>query len=249
MDRTPLNAQERIILGKQVKKLRREGLIPAHVFGNKVETEHVAVKSVDFVKAYDTAGESGLIDLKIGEEKVRPVLIRDVQVDPVHGATLHVDFYQVNLKEKVRVWVPIELTGDEPEVVGSGEAVVIQPMNEVEVEALPTELPENLTVDISSLKVIGDAIPVSQLNLSEGVEIIADPEAVVVKLDNAVTEEMQALLEEQAAEAAAAVAEAAPEEGTEAPAEGEEGAETATGEVPTEGGEEKPAEEKSEKTE
>lgn len=218
MDRISLKAEERTILGKKVKKLRRDGFVPAHVFGNKVETEHVSVKSLDFAKAYDQAGETGLIDLKIGEEKVRPVLIREVQVDPVRGATLHIDFYQVNLKEKVKVSVPIELFGEEPETVHSGEAVVIQPMSEVEVEALPAELPEKIEVDISSLRQINDAIFVSQLKVAEGVALIADPEAVVVKLDNAVTEEMQQLMEEQAAEAAAAV-EVATEEGAEAPIE------------------------------
>lgn len=226
MDRVSLKAEERTILGKKVKNLRRDGFIPAHVFGNKVETEHVTVKAHDFAKAYDQAGETGLIDLKIGAEKVRPVLIRDVQVDPLMGATLHIDFYQVNLKEKVQVPVPIELIGEEPEVVHSGEAVVIQPMSEVEVEALPAELPEKIQVDISKLQQIDDAIFVSQLSVPEGVTVLADPEAVVVKLDNAVTEEMQQLMEEQAAEVAAAAEAAEGEEGAEeTEGEGEESAE------------------------
>ncbi len=251
MQRVPLKAVEREILGKEVKKLRHEGLIPAHVFGNKVETEHVSVKLIDFIKAFKTAGETGLVDLKIGETKIRPVLVRDVQVDPVKGFPLHIDFYQVNLLEKVTVPVPVVLIGDEPEVVHTGEAVVIQPISEVEVEALPTELPEKIEVDITPLKAIDDAIFVSQLSVPEGVTILADAEAVVVKLDNAVTEEMKQLMEEQAAEAAAAVEEAAAEAGEEAPAEGEEGAEgegedTEGGETPAEG-EEKPTEESEEK--
>jgi large subunit ribosomal protein L25 len=173
-----------------------------------------------------------LIDLKIGAEKTRPVLIRGMQMDVVTGHPLHIDFYQVNLKEKVTVPVPIVLIGDEPEVVHTGEAVVIQPMLEVEVEALPTDLPENIEVDITSLKAIDDVIIVSQLSVPEGVTLLADAEAVVAKLDNAVTEEMQQLLAEQEAEQAAAAAEAAAEEGVEAAAEGEEAVE---GEAP-EGG-------------
>lgn len=243
MNRIPLKAQEREVLGKQVKKLRRDGIIPAHVFGNKVETEHVSIKLIDFIKVFRQAGETGLVDLKIGETKIRPVLVRDVQVHPVTDIPLHVDFYQVNLLEKVTVPVPIVLIGEEPEVVHTGEAVVIQPMGEVEVEALPAELPEKIEADISSLKAIDDAILVSQLSVPEGVTILADPEAVVVKLDNAVTEEMQKLMEEQAAEQAAAAEAAAAEEGAEAPAEGEtvEG-EVAEGHGPEESkGEEKPA--------
>lgn len=222
MDRLSLKAEERNILGKQVKKLRLNGFIPAHVFGNKVETEHVSVKQADFNKVYREAGETGLIDLRIGEEKVRPVMIRGLQFDPLKGTPLHIDFYQVNLKEKVTVPVPLELIGDEPEKVGSGEAVVIQPMSEVEVEALPTEIPEKIKVDISSLKEIDDVILVSALQVPEGVTILADPEAVVAKLDTAISEETQRLMKEEAEQQAAAQAEGeeAPTEG-EAPAEGE----------------------------
>lgn len=233
MNRISLKAEERTILGKQVNKLRKKGLIPGHVFGKKLETEHVSVSELDFIKVLKSAGETGLVDLKIGEEKIRPVLIRQVQVDPVRGEMLNIDFYQVNLTEKTTVNVPITLLGAEPEAVHSGEAVVIQPMMEVEVEALPTDLPEKIEVDITPLKAVDDAILVSQLNVPEGVIILAEPESVVVKLDNAVTEEMQALLEEQAAEAAAATevaAEEAPEGGE--VKEGEEGAES---EKPEEG--------------
>lgn len=222
MTRISLKATEREILGKKVKKLRREGIIPGHVFGKKVETESVAVKAADFAKVYKEAGETGLIDLKIGEEKVRPVLIRQVQVDPVRGEILNIDFYQVNLLEKTTVNVPITLTGEEPEIVHTGEAVVIQPMMEVEVEALPADLPENIEVDITPLKAIDDAITVADLKVPSGVTILAEPEVVVVKLDNAVTAEMQELLEEQAAEAAAATEAAAAEEGEAEAVEGEE---------------------------
>ncbi len=229
MDRIALKAEEREILGKKVKNLRSQGLIPAHVFGKNLATEHVSVKALDFKRVYDEAGETGLIDLKIGAEKVRPVLIRGVQLDPVRDNLLHIDFYQVNLLEKVRVSVPIEIFGEEAEAVHTGEAVVIQPISEIEVEALPADLPEKITVDITSLKAIDDAILVSSLNIPEGVTVLADPEAVVVKLDSAVTEEMKKLLEEQAAEAQAAAAAQVPAEG-EVPVEGE----VAEGEAPTE---------------
>lgn len=245
MQAIPLKAQEREILGKKVKTLRRDGIIPGHVFGKKTETEHVSVNLAEFLKVFHQAGETGLVDLKIGE-KIRPVLIRDVQLDPVKGSPLHIDFYQVNLSEQVTVPVPVVLIGEEPEVVHTGEAVVIQPMGEVEVEALPAELPEKIEVDISGLKAIDDAILVSQLLVPEGVTILADAESVVVKLDNAVTEEMQKLMEEQAAEAAAAAEAVAPEEGAEAPTSAEATAgepaegEVTEGETPAES-EEKPA--------
>lgn len=229
MDKLILQAKERQVLGKQVKKIRKAGQIPAHVFGKNIPTDHISVEGRQFLAVYKQAGESGLIDLMMAEKKAKPVLIRNVQVNPVNGRFLHIDFYQVNLSEKVSVPVPVVLTGEEPELVRSGEAVVIQPLSEVQVEALPTEIPEKIEADKSSLKKIGDTVLVSQLqiNLPVAVTILTDPEAVVVKLDTAVTEEMKKLMEEQATEAAAVAAAQ-----TEAKAELAEAGETTEGETP-----------------
>ena len=246
MDRLSLQAEERKIVGKKVKNLRRDGKLPGHVFGKGLDTEVVAVEVKDFLKTFHQAGETGLIDLKIGKEKVRPVLIRDVQYDPVKGSPIHIDFYQVNLSEKVKVSVPIVQIGEPPEAVHLGEAIVLQTVNELEVEALPTDLPEKIEVDIASLKAIDDAISVSQLSLDrEKVTIHADPEEIVIKLAPAVTAEMEKLLEEEAAEQAAQVEEGAegavPAEGAVAGEEGAEAAPAAESEVATEetGGEAK----------
>ena len=241
MDRLSLNAQERKILGKKVKKLRRDGLLPGHVFGKGVDGEAVAVKTRDFLKTFREAGETGLVDLKIGSEKVRPVLIREVQYDPITDAPIHIDFYQVNLTEKVKVSVPLVQIGEQPETVHLGEAIVLQTVNEVEVEALPADLPEKIEVDIVSLKQIDDAITVGQLQIDrEKITIHADPEEIVVKLAPAVSAEVEKLLEEEAAEKAAAAAPVA------AAAEGP--ASTRLGEAgePKEGAEAAPAEEAAE---
>lgn len=213
MDRLPLKADERIIFGKKVRKLRRDGIIPAHVFGKKQETEHVSVTSRDFLPVLQKAGETGLIDLKIGMDKIRPVLIRGVQYDPVYRAPLHIDFYQVNLLEKVTVPVPIVIVGEEPEKVHIQEAVVLQTVNEVEVEGLPTDLIEKIEVDISQLKEIDDAITVGQMQIDRSkLTVLADEEEVVVKLAPAVTAEMEQILAEQEAEAQAATEAVAAEE-------------------------------------
>ncbi len=248
MDRLSLSADERIILGKKVKKLRKSGKLPAHVFGKGLETEAVTVDTKEFLKTFHLAGETGLIDLKIGTE-IRPVLIREVQYNPVYGQPIHIDFYQVNLSQKVKVSVPLVLIGEQPESVHLGETIVLQILNEIEVEALPTDLVEKIEVDIIPLKNIDDAITLGQLNYDRNkLTISADEEEVVVKLAPAVTAEMEKLLEEQAAETAAAVAETeAAVEGAEVekPAEGEEvateGAEVTEGFATTEGAE-KPAE-------
>jgi len=221
MDRLALQAQERKVLGKKVKKLRKSGQLPGHVFGKAVDGENVAVSQKDFLKTFHQAKETGLVDLKIGTASVRPVLIRDVQYDPINSQPIHIDFYQVDLTEKVKVPVPLVLIGEQPEAVHLEEAIVLQTLNEVEVEALPEDLVEKIEVDISQLKAIDDAITVGQLQYDrEKLTIQADPEEIVVKLAPAVSAEMEKLLEEEAAEQAAVAAEAVVEEA--APAEGAE---------------------------
>lgn len=234
MDRLSLHAQERKVLGKKVKKLRRDGQLPAHVFGKGVDGEIVAVDLKEFLKTFHTAGETTLIDLKIGKEKIRPVLVREVQYDPVSGKPMHIDFYQVNLTEKVKVPVPLVLVGEQPESVHLGETIVLQTVMEVEVEALPTDLVEKIEVDITPLKQIDDAITVGQLSYDRSkLTIHADSEEIIVKLAPAVSAETEKLLEEQAAEQAAQAAEVATEAGA-VSAEGE-AVEGAEGAVPAEG--------------
>lgn len=227
MDRLSLNAEERIILGKKVKNLRKNGQLPGHVFGKGLETEHVSVDGKTFLKTFKEAGETGLIDLKIGAEKIRPVMIRGVQYDPISGNPVHIDFYQVNLTQKVKVPIPLVLIGEQSELVHLGEAIILQTLNEVEVEALPTDLIEKIEVDITPLKNIDDAITVGQLNYDRSkLTIQAPDEEIIVKLAPAITEEMKKQMEEEAAAAAAKAAETEAAEGTvvaegEVPAEGE----------------------------
>lgn len=224
MDRLSLHADERTILGKKVKHLRKNGKLPAHVFGKNLDTEAVSVEKSDFLNIFQKVGETTLVDLKIGQKSVRPVLIREVQYNPVTGQPIHIDFYQVSLTQKVKVAVPLVLTGEQPEVVHLGEAIVLQTINEVEVEALPTDLIEKIEVDISKLAAIDDAITAGQLQFDRSKLTIQVPdEEIVVKLAPAVTAEMEKLLEEQAAETAAAAAEVGAEVAAEgeAPSEGE----------------------------
>jgi large subunit ribosomal protein L25 len=235
MDRLSLKAEEREILGKKVEKLRRNGKLPGHVFGKGLESESVLVDTKEFLKTFHEAGETGLIDLKIGAEKVRPVLVREVQYDPVSDHPIHIDFYQVNLTQKVKVSVPITMIGEQPESVHLGETIVLQTLNEIEVEALPTDLIEKIEVDITPLQNIDDAVTVGQLNFDRSKLTVSVPdEEIVVKLAPAITEEMKKQMEEQAAETAAAAAEAVPAaEGETAPAEGAEAA-SVEGEAPKE---------------
>jgi large subunit ribosomal protein L25 len=160
--RATLNVQKRIVKGKKVKTLRQQGLLPGHVFGNHIEGADVQVVAKIFLKLYKTVGETGLIDLMVeGESVARPVLIDDYARHPISGAILHVDFHQVNLKEKVVATIPVETVG-ESEAIEAGN-VLVMAYNEVEAEALPVDLPNHFEVDLSLLKAVGDDVKFSDL--------------------------------------------------------------------------------------
>src|SRR3990167_6943880 len=179
MEQVPLTAQKRTILGRKVKQLRRDGFIPAHVFGHKVKTTHVQVKATEFGKVFEKVGETGIIDLSVNGEK-KPVLVKNVQLHPVFDIPLHIDFYQVNLSEKVKVDVPLEIVGEAP-AVHKKIGVLLTPIAELEIEALPADLPENIEVDVSNFGNVGDETKVKDLKIDRAkIEIHADEELVEI---------------------------------------------------------------------
>jgi len=216
MNKYVLKAEKRLLTGSKVKKLRRQGVIPANVFGHTVKSQAIQISEIDFARVYKDAGETNLIWLKIeGEDKERPTLIKGLTNNPVTGQRYHVDFHQVNLKEKVSANVPVEIVG-ESQMVKDGLAVLDINIHEIEVEALPTDIPENITFDISVLKDIGDHLKISDVKLPDGVTVTSDPEMVVVAIGAPMKEE-EPLVEEVAEEE---VTGAVPTEGEVAP-EGE----------------------------
>ncbi len=240
MKRHKLVVEKRKILGKKIKKLRREGILPANVYGKNIKSQAVQVPYKEFDKVFKEAGETGLIDLELDGKSI-PVLIHNLQVEPLSRTPLHADFFQVNLKEKVKTMVPLVIIG-EPKAVTDKIGLLLQPLAEVEVEALPEELPENIEVNVEPLAAIDEQITVADLKKPAGVEILAAPDQVVVKIAELVTKEAQ---EEAAAEAAAAeeAKAEATEEAGETPVEGEAKPE---GEAKEEKPEEKKEETKSE---
>ena len=210
MARPKIVAEKRKILGRKVKKLRREGILPANLFGKKIKSQALQVSQKELLEVFEKMGETGLIDLAVDKQKARPVLISSLQVDPVTGSSLHVDFNQVDLEEKTVVAVPIELIGTSP-VIEKDEGVLVQPLLEVEVEALPQQLPDHLEADVSVLTKLNDAVRVSDLKVGKEVEIKAEKNEIVVKVG--------ALREEEVAPVATE------EAGVEEKGEGEEGKE------------------------
>lgn len=205
MQRPSLTVTKREVLGKKIKKLRKEGILPANIYGHEIKSEAVQLPYKEFEAVFKETGETGLIDIKL-DGKTRPVLIHNVQYHNVSRLPLHADFYQVNLKEKVKTMVPVAPVG-EPKAVIDKIGVLMQTVSEVEVEALPADLPENIEVHVENLAAIGDQITVGELTKPSGVEILTDGGQVVVKIDDIISEEAK----EQAAQEAAAAEEHAAE--------------------------------------
>lgn len=234
MDRPKLRVEKRSVEGRRVRALRRDGILPANVFGKNVKSFSVQLPVRNFEKTYDEVGETGLIDLQVDGE-IRPVLVSNVQYHPVTDLPLHADFRQVDLKEKIQAAVPVEVVGESP-AEKTGVGILVQQMNEIEVEALPTDLPEKIVVDVGKLENVDDAIHVKDLAVDRSKVILsADEEEIVVKIEPPAKEEEIAPVAVPAEEGVEG-AEGIPErpEGEGAPAEG---GETPTPEVQEKSGE------------
>lgn len=213
-EKITLSVDKRKVSGRAVKQLRRDGIVPANLFGKKIKSEAIQLATDEFKKVLAKAGETSIITLQIvGEKENRPVLISAVQVHPVTGEPLHVDFHQVDLTEKVTATIPVELTGESPAAKDEG-AVIVQSVDELDVEALPTELPDKLEVNISALVHIGDNLTVGDLKVDKDkIQIEAEPETVIVSAQEPQKEEELPPVPAEGEEAAAE-GEAKPAEGT-----------------------------------
>lgn len=217
MKREALEVQKRTVEGKKVRRLRQEGIIPANVFGKGLDSLSVQLPLKDFIDLYKKVHETGLVDLTVDGEKY-PILIQNVQIHPMTHTPIHADFFKVNLKEKVKATIPIIAVG-EPKAVTDKIGVLLQPLSEVEVEALPADLPENIEVNVENLTAIDDSISISDLKLAESVEIMAEPTEMVFRIGELVSDEAEELAAEEEAAAEAASDESTTTEGGETPAE------------------------------
>ena len=205
-EKIKLTVEKRKVTGRKVRALRQQGILPANIYGKKEKSLVVQLEAKSFLPVFKEAGETSLIELKVADEKeARPVLIHNVQFHPVEETPLHVEFYQVDLKEKVTTKVPVELIGESP-AIKDKIGILIQPLSEVEVEALPADLPEKIEVDISGLKAVDETVLVGSVKVSEGVKILTDEKEVLVKIEPPAKEEIapppvaEAAVEGEAAE-------------------------------------------------
>jgi len=219
-----LAAEPRKILGRKVKNLRSQGFVPGNVFGKDIKSVAVQLKADEFKKVFGEAGETGIVELTVDKKK-NPVLIANVQSHPVTGDTLHVDFRQVDLSQKITATVPVEITGESP-AEKSGVGTVVQQVMELEVEALPADLPENFEVDVTGLAEVEAAIYVKDLKYDKSkIAIDAEEDQIVVKVEPPQEEKVEEPVVAEGEEGGAVEGEASPAEGDAATGPQEEKAE------------------------
>ncbi len=183
-----LKFQPRTVLGKKVRHLRKEGWVPGEIYGHGFENLHVAVEEKAFRKVFNQAGGSAIVDLISDKGEKMPVIITDVQKDPISGAYLNVDFYKVKADEKITTTIPLKFVG-ESLAIKEG-AVLVKVVDELEVESLPRDIPKEIEVDITKLEKEGDVIRVADLILPAAIKVLVNPETVIVSA-SAVEEEAE----------------------------------------------------------
>lgn len=207
MDREELRLSKRDILGKKVRFLRRQGITPANLYGPTIESIPLQAETHVLERLIARVGKNAMVNLRI-DGQPRLAMIRDIQRDPLTGALLHVDFFQVEATHKVTVEIPLTFIGEAP-AAKSARGILIQNLNSLEVAGLPADLPRSIEVDLSVLTEIGQAIHVREIPIDDKLEVLTDPDQVVVHI-----EEVRAPVEEvEAKEEALPKAEA--EEATE----------------------------------
>lgn len=178
MEEKVLSAEVRKVIGKQVKALRRQGGLPAVIYGHHLDPLPILLDAKEASRVLAGITSSQLLTIKVGGAN-HSTLVREKQRHPVRGNLIHVDFMAVSMTEKLRAMVIIDTEGDAP-AVRDFDGLIVSGVEEIEVECLPNDLPERVIVDLSSLKAIGDAIYVRDLHLSAAVEILTDSDEMIV---------------------------------------------------------------------
>ncbi len=194
MEEIVFEVNRREVIGKKVKQLRRDGELPAVVYGHNIDPISISLEYQEASKILDSINPSALVVLDIEGER-HYTLVRDKQRNPVRRSIIHVDFQAVSLTETVRADVTINLIGEAP-AIETYLGILVPILEQLSIECLATNLPESVEVDISGLTEIGDSLLVRDLTAPEGVEILNDPEDVVVVVIAQAAEEVEEVEEE-----------------------------------------------------
>jgi len=178
MEKVVLEATKRTVTGKQVSQLRRQGLLPGVVYGYKIDPTPISMEahSTGLILPKLTSSSIVTIDL---EGKQIPALVRETQKNYIKNIYTHIDFQAVSLTEKIRTYVSLHFSGTAP-AIKDFQAAIVNNLSEIEVEALPTDLPERIEIDLSKLAALGDAIHVKDLGLPAAVTVLTDGDELVV---------------------------------------------------------------------
>jgi large subunit ribosomal protein L25 len=188
-DKHEIKAESRSVLGRKVKKLRKEGFTPATVYGKGFESKSIQFATKELEKMFTHLGESTLIEVNLDEKEKLPILFRNPQYDPVGEELLHIDCYKVNLKEKITAMVPLEFVGESLAVKNGNILVTVT--DEVEIEALPSDLPESIEVDLSALEDLESIIDVKDLKIDTSkLTMMTDGEQLITKVEEPKEEEI-----------------------------------------------------------
>ncbi|RJP45850.1 50S ribosomal protein L25 [Candidatus Parcubacteria bacterium] len=182
-----LSVQPREKLGKSVRSLRKGGLIPGELYGHGVRNIHLAVPAKEFSRVFREAGSNTVVHLRIGEE-MRPAIIYDIERDYLTDEVSHIDFYQVRMDQKIKARVPLEFTGEAPAVKEKG-GILNKSVTDIEVEALPANLPHRLTVHLGTLDDLNKSLYVKDIPAPPEVRLLVDSETVVVTVTPPTAEE------------------------------------------------------------
>ena len=220
--RPTLAAANREVTGKAVNRLRKEGRLPAVVFGHGLDSSNVSVDTHDFELLRRHAGPNALIDLSVDGKKAKPVLVQHVQVHPVNRRPLHVDLFAVRMTEELTVDVQLVATGESLAVTQLG-GTLLHPNETIRVKALPDHLPQSLEYSIEPLVDFDGAVKVSDLTIPDGVTLLTDVDEVIATVQRPRVEVEEVAPEaEAAAEGAEEAAAEGGDAGGETPAEGDD---------------------------
>jgi len=217
-DRPALAAERRTVTGKAVSRLRKDGRLPGVVYGHGTDSEPVTIDAHEFEQLRKHAGASTLVDLKVEGGKARPVLISSIQVHPVNRRPLHVDLFAVRMTEELTVEVQLVSTGVAGAVENGG--TLVHPTSSVKIRALPANLPDSLSYDLSPLVDFDTTITVADLIVPEGVTIQADEAEVIARVLAPRVEEVAVAAEGVEGEAVEGAAEGEPAAEGESSSEG-----------------------------
>jgi large subunit ribosomal protein L25 len=178
-----LELQPRSYRGKKVNRLRREGIIPVHIYGRGIGSQSLQCDMKSLLGVLRKAGQNIAISVNVPEENAKYLaFVREIQFGPVKGDLLHVDFIHVSTSEQVTVSVPLVLTGTAPVARQAGVSV-LQVFRDIPITALPLDIPSALTIDLSVLQGLEDVIRVRDLTLPANVLVAAEPEDTLIRLE------------------------------------------------------------------